>query len=410
VERTLVDYLECDWAAAVHDGTGSPTATVISLYKFIEFEMGRLHLFSSKKTVGIGFPDELTEQNRDEVKDLIETIVYKKVSVFNRSLWPIFSSQSWNAYDMHDRESQSGKSRDSGSSSSPSHSTRGSESAAAELADKQSLYEGKDLDALLAEHSDGRTSPEDVREKVSAEKSMHMRLAYMRFVTMKNLGLTVDTTSFSSALAPSPTDGNNAVSGSSDPETELAADPQDFDMNRQLVEREEWYLAIRSLTRAMLFETPSEILSKLVSIVQLVSHAVDALMNRSAESTASTLLTCARCGGAHVTASAVYSNSTAEASLPTNGDRKDVSKSSNSDNAGASGTERAESQLDPQKSTTSTDSDEDRVVASLLDAAILKCETPQCLCRGGLHLSADDLMPAITWVLIQVADLIAMCS
>ena len=53
-----------------------------------------------------------------------------------------------------------------------------------------------------------------------------------------------------------------------------------FDMNRRLLEKEEWYLAVRGLNRAMQFETPSEILRSLVRIVKLISHAVDALMNR----------------------------------------------------------------------------------------------------------------------------------
>ena len=49
-------YFECDWDQARKDGTGTPQATVKSLYLYIESELRLLGLFDNERPQGGGLP------------------------------------------------------------------------------------------------------------------------------------------------------------------------------------------------------------------------------------------------------------------------------------------------------------------------------------------------------------------
>ena len=46
-------------------------------------------------------------------------------------------------------------------------------------------------------------------------------------------------------------------------------------INASMLHKEEWYLAMRGLCRALQLETPGEVLQALTSTVKLISHALD---------------------------------------------------------------------------------------------------------------------------------------
>ncbi len=53
VDELLQDYVECDWNEAVKSDPGAtPQATIVSIYKHIEFEMQELGLFDNSKPQG----------------------------------------------------------------------------------------------------------------------------------------------------------------------------------------------------------------------------------------------------------------------------------------------------------------------------------------------------------------------
>jgi hypothetical protein len=54
VDELLQDYVECDWIEAVkNDPEATPQATIVSIYKHIEFELQELGLFDNTKPQGI---------------------------------------------------------------------------------------------------------------------------------------------------------------------------------------------------------------------------------------------------------------------------------------------------------------------------------------------------------------------
>jgi len=299
-ESTIKDYIDCDWATAVKEGTGLPQATVTSVYKFIEFELNKLQLFNNKKPQGVGVPD-MTDEKWDEVREHIELMVFKKISVFTRTLWPLFSSQSWNSTDETNLKASDGTTND--------------------VQPAKLAYE-------LA-------TPDNDIDMLSLETSIHSKFAYLRFITMENLGLM------------------HPESGS----------PLQKSSNI-LVGKEEWYLAMKGFCQAMQLETPGEILSKLEATCKLISHALNTYMESHTSQGLSIDMKC-KCGKLHITDS---DHCSIEITSP---------------------------ELDSAPAALKSSMDSLSRHSMLLTAAKINSESNQ------YQLSADDLMPAMTWVLIQ---------
>ena len=100
-----------------------------------------------------------------------------------------------------------------------------------------------------------------------------MKLACLQSVTLKHLGLHVDSN------MPSCTGGEVRFE------------------SEKVIEREEWRLATKGLCRAMIFDTPQMILRKLVATMHMITHAIDAYIRNPINITLS--LKCSECGETH---------------------------------------------------------------------------------------------------------------
>ena len=317
-DATLKDYVECDWATALKEHTGTPQATIISIYKYIEYEMEKLHLFNNKKPAGVGVPD-MDEEKWNSVREHIEYMIFKRISEFTRSLWPLFSARSWNP--DNDNEESS----------------------------KDTLRPAYEL-----------SFPDLEEEDFSSDKSIHTKLAFLRFINMENLGLSI---------------GDGAKKGTSIPSNSgtFSDTVKEWIMQQsasQLLAKEEWYLAMKGFCQSMSFDTPGEILRNLVNTCKLISHALNTYIlniNKiNAPSLASVRLKC-QCGQVHL-----GDSNHCQLDLKSPNELDTISPSSK---ASLDSLTRYSMLM-----TTSLDSDPE---------------------GSSYQLSADDLMPAITWVLIQ---------
>lgn len=199
VDNLLKEYVSCDWLTAMRDKTGTPQATAISLYKYIESEMIKLGLVItssdlSKRSNKLDVIEAMDEDSLDQISNHIEAMIYQRIS--EHTLLKI---------------------------------------------------------AIPYIASINRDDPVIGNTNVLFD-DLCLKLSFLRFVKINQLGL--QGLKESVMNIPSET----------------------------LIEREEWRLVMKGLCRALQFSTPSMILSKIVITIRLISQALDALLNRPNDS------------------------------------------------------------------------------------------------------------------------------
>ena len=326
-DSTIKDYRECDWSTALKERTGTPQATIISIYKYIEFELEKLQLFNNKKPQGVGVPD-LDEEKWNDIREHIEWMIFKQVAEFNRTLWPLFSMQSWNPSLAQDSEETS--------------------------------YYPKNASRQAYELS----FPDLEEQDIIPDQSIQMKLAYLKFIKMENLGLNIKDKK-NSATSGSPSPSPSSSSSYSNVVREWIAEQS----SSQLVKKEEWYLSMKGFCQAMHLETPGEILTCLVQTCKLILHALNTYMSTKSneKSNAPSIKLKCQCGRVHL--------------RDMDCNPFDFQTIADTDAIGKSSLES----LTAHSMLTTSSEESDATNAE----------------ENTYKLSADDLMPAITWVLIQ---------
>jgi ankyrin repeat protein len=200
VDNILKEYINCNWIEAIKEKTGTPQATIISLYKYIESEMNKLGIIitmndvtaatTSRSKAGKQQAIEIFDDDmKDQVTNHIESLIFQRIA--EHTLQKV---------------------------------------AIPYLAYQQSI--------------------EPASSSSITFESMSQKLSFLRFVQIHQLGL----------------------QGLPEAIREISCE--------QMLEREEWRLAMKGMCRALQFTTPSLILSKVVITVRLIIQALDALLNR----------------------------------------------------------------------------------------------------------------------------------
>jgi hypothetical protein len=324
------------------------------------------------------------------MREHIESLVFKNISTHTKSLWPVFSGDRA-VYEDVDEDNKTSDLLAAGGETPGGGKTKGSDK-----------FIDIDLNVVGTASTGGGISPGgmDTVTELSGEHSLHMKLSYLRFITIENLGLT---------LSPAHKKGDvESVHPANNADSTVEISPvsqcesQNYSLNNYLCAKEEWYLAMKGLCRAMQFETPGEIMFRLVATAKLISHALNAQLNHKSQSDVN--LSCSGCGKVHVssenddgstnevTASSVelqsLTVSTCLVCTPHPGRHNDGRDSDVSESASI------DSNLAPESEKLTVDTVRD----SRLDGASSGAAEYR-------EISADDLMPAITWVIIQVGFL-----
>eukprot|EP01032_Pedospumella_encystans_P031771 gene31771-35863_t len=359
-------------------------------------------------------------------------MVYKSIGAHTRTLWPIFCQDDNNQLDRSER----GEFVDA-------------ETAASDL--NTNTFIGVDLSISSTHHAERnvyaaegepevtstpRVAPPMV--ELSAEHPLRMKLAFLRFVTLESTGLDcghdkpkqteedgeidrsftleergnsregnqISTTTAPELETPSaaPVCAKTLQEQLSSPATRLMIQKIRRINRIMLRHKEEWYLAMRGLCRAMQLETPGNVLHALVNTVKLISHALDAYINHREENNSAVeeVLqdTCSKCNayrGSHISCTC------GRVHLVTESDKKvSLSLTSTSENLSGemitdlfAGTRCLTLARDPPHQESHDEIDENNGPDGANSAPIKKKK------KEHRPLSADDLMPAITWVLIQ---------
>lgn len=228
-------------------GTGSPQLTVISLYRYIEAEMARLGLFDNRKPQGGGLPDMFdgssaappapgetpTRAGRrwDELRNHIETYIFQRIYARTKAMGPVLCD-----YANHFLMDDFGEEDDNDASS------RGG---------------GGSVSGAVA--------------KPKPKESLNMKLASLSFASMKTLGL---------ASKSKDSDDTSSDSCSS---------------SVSLPHEQEWHLAVKEFARSLEMKTPGKVLKKMVEAVKLITHVLDAHLNsRSSRLDSFKCLLCSR--------------------------------------------------------------------------------------------------------------------
>lgn len=443
VDSTLQDYVSCDWAAVKAAGEGSPQATIVSIYKYIEHEMTKLELFNHTHARGYGVPAVLEESHWEDIRNHIETLVFRAVGSFTRTLWPIFSEDS--GFDFVDTDAVVSDLKantligvDLNVTSLDATTTEGGTPEQSRNTDASPL--GPDTDG-----------PEPTVE-LSRDHPLRMKLAFLRFVTLESTGLDCGTRKVRANSMPEGDHPTVSTSHGSHLSAEkrrtmtIAVVEKMRRINRAMLHREEWYLAMRGLCRSLQLETPGEVLRALATTVKLISHALDVYLRNYPEpvdgaeegsddlgggteaavvATAAVACTsglpslvCA-CGAVHLQTPANDYTVHRDTVLA---EEVDVTPPS-TEGATASASERSAltpeqddnsdaflftpKRLQPETLTT--------VVNELLQGRRVLQSCTEKTKREHRILSADDLMPALTYVLIQanppnIEYVVWMCS
>ena len=122
--------------------------------------------------------------------------------------------------------------------------------------------------------SSSSATPPSSTTKAVFETTLRMKLACLQSVTLRHLGLHVDS------------------------DMPVSTPPHEVRFEAEkVIEREEWRLATKGLCRAMVFDTPQMVVRKLVATMHMITHAVDAYIRNPITVTLS--LKCSECGQVH---------------------------------------------------------------------------------------------------------------
>jgi hypothetical protein len=88
VDEVIASYLECDWPQTISKKQGTPQATIISLYRYIESELFRLGLLDPTQPQGGGVPP-MDDTQTAYLRGHIEKFVVARVSEKTFTIGPI---------------------------------------------------------------------------------------------------------------------------------------------------------------------------------------------------------------------------------------------------------------------------------------------------------------------------------
>ncbi len=299
VDNLLQDFHECDWAKAKEEKTGNPQATITSLYSYIESELIKLDLFNNKRSRGLGAPDEMTEEHYDSLKDCIEYFIFKRIAPYVRAtLFPIYQEKV-ELTPLQDYEEPPNLMIDRELQVVPINPLYYPIAATI----NGTADANKDGDHLFFRYGSGNSVNAALEKlELSNDLPLHMKMAYLRFLSLEQLGLAIsgdgknsspdnpETTPSVAAEIISPrraaqSSNNNkspyrAFSGAQaksnqQKETVLARLLQMNHHRQEMLHCEEWYLAVKGLSRALQLEIPYDILRKLNKCVNLISRALE---------------------------------------------------------------------------------------------------------------------------------------
>jgi ankyrin repeat protein len=222
VESIISSYLSCDWVQAVKKGTGSPQATVLSLYRYIEAELSKLGLLNSKLPQGGGVP-AMDDIQLAFLRGHIEAFIMDQVGECTMKMGPIGgTSESYSAF-------------------------------------------------LKSISNPSTSSSEDPADPRFHFRTLSERLAFLGHLCPHDLGfgLSRDTLSGRVACDNVSTLLRIADIRQADASPENASDAERF--------AEEWYVAIRELTRACTGTklSPSEIVHRFHTAVHVATLAAE---------------------------------------------------------------------------------------------------------------------------------------
>lgn len=266
VDKILDEYLRCDWRRVYVDKSGTPQATIVSLYRFIISEMQKLCLFDNKTSQGSGQPN-MEEEQWNDVRKHVETFISRQVFSFSKNLGALgFDSMQGNSsHGMDDLQ--------------------------------QSFHGGMDLNQGGVQIS---------RFLELSSDPYQLRFASLHFVTLQHLGLLQEKTvnnsshsggsehkrsdSISSADGASTSGGRSERGRSGSTVTSCTTSFGTTDLSVSATDEfgEEWIMAGKELYRALNATSPIEILTRMKTCVRLVGYALQLHMNKLYASTTST--------------------------------------------------------------------------------------------------------------------------
>lgn len=388
VKKLLKDYTSCDWVLAKNESAGKPQDTIRSLYLFVEQELKRLGLLDGTKPQGKGAPMPLTDEHIEDLRNYIENFVFMHVSTFTKTLWPIYSEGLVCAV------------------------SEGETVMAVLSSFVDNLIPTKKLHNELKESTSvvpTLDANEDYSPALSTDPTMYNKFAFLRFATLEQLGLQSkhskkNKTSDDGDGNWSGGDENDRVDEENDDSSmdsdekgfisafdrklnHVSSRSRNFDDpyrgmwdNKFLLDKEEWYVAVKAIHRAMQFDTASEILQKLVNACRLLSKALQKLLN--GEYTSNRVNLCCSCGRLHFTAKNPSGTIDVQTDAIFFGEKRD-------------------------KDVKSVGSVHDQTVPPIADLPQALLDSDQLLSydsrcgQNNASMSADELIPVITWAVIQ---------
>lgn len=277
VDEIIQGYLDCDWHDARDKKTGTPQRTIISLYPYIENEMVKLGLFDSSKAQGNGCPAVMTDSLMDDVREHIEVLLFKRIYKFTKDIGPEKGESVVFYGDDEERNTLSEVYNETFSQTNQG------------ISDKNLLANKNNLKSC---------------------NQLTLKLATLRYVSLKELGLEVTPKQLLSRKCNTSDDDPSAIPihgeearteilqnkecgknkevgemnegrgdepGEEDDEENL----EDALSSDNLSSREEWQLAMKGLCRATQLQSPAAILQKFVATVRMITHALNAVLKRS---------------------------------------------------------------------------------------------------------------------------------
>lgn len=263
IESLVKDFLECDWASVKLSGTGSPILTIQSLYPYIEAEMKKIGLFDDfvkpKSWLSLDFSDDRSSNLVEDSS--LANFEYLKDEILQDHI-ETFICKDVHKY-IQEKLSHLYVQSDSYFEVEDKYFSF-IENILSSQYDKKIflLFQDKGLVCASSVSSDCSRFIEFLSEPLinnivrsvqkSLTDSLSLKLCFLRFVSLHQLGL----------------------------DSKYVADDIS---NAELYGREEFRLAMKGFCRALQFDSPVKIMHKLMLSVRIMTNALDALCFRRNE-------------------------------------------------------------------------------------------------------------------------------
>lgn len=266
VDLLINAYRECDWCQAAVEGSGTPQATIVSLYRFAESEMRRLGLFDGSKPQGVGMPIVLQDRHREQIKSHIESYIFTKIQDYTLQIAPSVYAA------LHLKEENPDEQLNDIRVANTSRSvtvTPVRRPKSARINTPADPVSSSSIAFSSASRASGpsslATTPRfafqeymctsiDPNRKHSVVSMINAKIATLRFLTLDDLGLSPEHNDLDHSSTLSTTQTSNKT---------------------MLVD---WHLALKSLCDALQESTPATILTRLVYFHRLLVSLVQAYL------------------------------------------------------------------------------------------------------------------------------------